>query len=80
MKKRYQKPEVYFEDFELSTNIATACGTKAPGPTNGTCGVNVDGIGKVFLMAMTDCTYKGADGDYSICYHNPSDLKALFNS
>ena len=26
MKKTYVKPEVHFESFELSTNIAYACG------------------------------------------------------
>ena len=32
MKKQYVKPELYFEDFELSANIATGC----EAPTNHT--------------------------------------------
>lgn len=80
MKKRYQKPEVYFEDFELSGNIASSCATKVDGPTNGTCGLNIPGVGVVFLSAETGCKYTASDGEYSYCYHVPIDAQKLFNS
>ena len=81
MKKRYQKPEVSFEGFELSANIASSCATKVDGPTNGTCGLNIPGVkGVVFISAETGCTYMAADGEYSFCYHVPIDAQKLFNS
>lgn len=79
MKKRYQKPEVSFEDFELSTNIANLCAEKAEGPTNGTCGVTIPGVpGIVFTDKVAECTR--TDGDYGYCYHVPTDTTKLFNS
>ena len=80
MKKEYKKPELLFDSFELSMNIAAGCEKKTHTLTDGTCGVIVDGIGMVFFESITGCTYKGADGDYSICYHNPEDNANLFNS
>ena len=80
MKKLYVKPQVCFEDFELSANIAAGCGKNANLPSRDSCGVDIPGIGTVFFDSMSVCTYKGADGDFSICYHNPSDLENLFNS
>ena len=80
MKKQYVKPEMYFENFELSTNIATGCVESTHSFANGTCGIYVDGIGKVFMGSMDDCKYKGTDGDFSICYDVPTATNRLFNS
>ena len=80
MKKAYVKPEIYFESFELSANIATACPKATHTPSDNMCGVNIDGVGMVFLYAIAECKYKGADGDYSTCYHNPDSNLNLFNS
>lgn len=81
MKKRYQKPEVSFEDFELSTNIAYSCAVKVEGPTNGSCGLTIPGVpGVVFLSAVIGCTRSGSDGEYSYCYHVPTEAQKLFNS
>ena len=79
MKKTYIKPEVYFEDFELSANIASGCAT----PTNHAmdeCGSLVPGIGVMFLDSVQQCVYKGQDGDQSICYQVPTDATRLFTS
>lgn len=81
MKKRYQKPEVYFEDFELSTNIATACGVPTKTSHDGVCGITIPGVpGIVFISGPASQCTRGADGDYDICYHVPTDAQKLFNS
>ena len=80
MKKRYQKPEVSFEDFELSTNIAYTCAVKVEGPTNGSCGHNVPGVGVVFISTENGCKYTSDDGNFDFCYHVPTDAQKLFNS
>lgn len=80
MKKAYVKPEIYFESFELSANIATGCTI----PTNhaeNVCKYTIDtpGVGSAFVE-VTLCEYTPADGDYSVCYHVPTDGTKLFTS
>lgn len=71
MKKAYVKPELYFENFELSTSIA-ACAYNDPGSTNqaskNSCGW-YDGAYYVFLDGVQGCTYYEDDGYSGICYH-----------
>lgn len=78
--KSYVSPIVSFESFELSANTANACGNKTHTPTNHTCGVDVPGVGMVFLNEVEGCKYKGSDGDHSVCYDIPLDSTRLFNS
>ena len=80
MKKPYVKPEVYFENYELSANIAVGCGT----------GFNHDntifsspsncqyffGADKVFLD-FSSCTLIKPD---KFCYNVPTDNQAIFSS
>lgn len=90
MKKVYSKPEIIFEDFALSTNIAGNCGTKTGSPSEGQCAYKVEktyGTWYVFTSSVTACeTSDGEldqleDGIYnSICYHVPLDNTTLFNS
>lgn len=85
MKKRYQKPEILFEAFSVSTNIASDCEVKTNSPSNSTCGMDFSGL-KVFMDGMNGCsdigvTNQGGDGEWNgICYHIPSGDKNLFNS
>ena len=85
MKKRYQKPEVYFEDFELSANIATGCEFKSNHWKDG-CGYDLVGGRVVFLDGVQVCNVTPPpDGDkdapfYGICYHVPTDTTNLFTS
>lgn len=79
MKKQYVKPELYFENFQLSTSIA-ACGTPTQTPSNGDCGITVTGYGVLFLTSVSGCEKKVADGYEGICYHQPTDTTNLFNS
>ena len=90
MKKVYSKPEIVFENFALSENIANAgCEVKTNTPAQGTCGIPwADGV--LFLDSVGSlCTddysvpNQGGDGEYNgLCYHTFSNDGAqnLFNS
>lgn len=85
MKKVYNKPEIVFEDFSMSTNIAGDCEVKTWTPNSGTCAYKyMDeflGEVKLFLSTISDCTTVEADGEYNgFCYHVPTESKNLFNS
>lgn len=81
MKKAYKKPELYFENFELSTSIA-AC-DQQDGRTfqKDGCGWD-DGYTIVFLEGQNFCSYQTSDGVYGggLCYHNPTNGNKLFAS
>ena len=85
MKKFYTKPEIMFDSFTLSTNIAGDCEEKMNLPSNSSCGLDFSGL-MVFLDGMGGCTNikvdnVGGDGEFNgICYHVPSGDKNLFNS
>ena len=84
MKKTYNKPEIMFESFTLSTNIAGDCKVKTWTPNSGSCAYEVkDEFGdtyNVFTSAVTLCTTHEEDGEYSnICYDVPYGDN-LFNS
>lgn len=89
MKKTYTKPEIVFESFVLSTNIAGDCEAKAQTFANYSesgCGYLL-GTNIIFGTDLTGC--KGDDnyrqvepntGWNSICYHVPSEANNIFNS
>ena len=80
MKKTYTKPEISFESFLMSTNIAGECelDTKMPTADKG-CGYPTRG-GVVFVEG-TQCTTYPQDGLYNgFCYHVPTEYSNLFNS
>ena len=79
-KKKYSKPEIFFEDFSLSTNIAAGCEYQ-PLNNAGDCGVQW-GRHTIFLEGMSGCKKYVIDGDANndgLCYHNPTDNN-VFNS
>lgn len=85
MKKTYVKPQIMFESFALSTNIAGDCEVKTWTPNSGTCAYEVDmgafGKRNVFLDEIAACTTVPADGMYdNFCYHVPTEAYNLFNS
>ncbi len=93
--KLYKKPEIIFEDFSLSTNIAAGCVAIA-NSAQGACYVSLDRVPglsgiRVFADPLVGCDFhndvntEGSDwtiqvGDNTICYNNPSDIFATFNS
>lgn len=87
MKKAYVKPEIMFESFVLSTNIAGDCETITSLQVEGSCGYETrDGV--VFIDMTMGCNVgvpkNEAEDDWiynnSVCYHVPIDTKNLFNS
>lgn len=77
MKKKYTKPAVVFEDFTLSTNIAT-CEVTDPHDSR----LFFEGMGFVFGQ---NCEFPlvnpGGDGEHNgICYHVMTTNYNLFNS
>lgn len=88
MKKTYTKPEILFENFSLSTNIAGTCDIKTNTPAQGTCAYVVTAgplTWNVFTSGISACTTSeaedgAADGAYNgICYDVPFGDN-LFNS
>lgn len=86
MRKTYSKPDIVFEGFALSTNIAADCEVKIEGSTGGTCGLKFGDL-VIFVAEYTGCNsndnvvVEGDDGNYNgICYHVPTGDKNLFNS
>lgn len=84
MKKAYCKPDILFEDFSLSTNIAGDCDVKTNTPSANSCGLDLSGV-EVFLSfcgdIKVDAIDGGADGEYNgVCYHVFSNGNNLFNS
>ena len=88
MKREYSKPQIMFEDFTLSTNIAASCDRIVNNPTQGACGIPGSAPGMdVFSAGIQGCTISEgivdgvADGMYDgFCYHVPNDNSQLFNS
>ena len=86
MRKTYSKPEIMFESFTLSSNIAGDCERVVGNPSKGSCGIlgNEPGIDNLFSSSV-----KGTDGcqmctdvdNYDgYCYHVPTEDYTLFNS
>ena len=83
MRKAYSKPEIFFEDFSLTTNITAGCEYIA-NATENKCGYSVANSGIVVCADTAYCTYtQGVTDDKSyngVCYNNPSDSNNLFSS
>lgn len=90
MKKAYQKPEIMFESFSLSVNIAGNCESIVGNPSKGSCGVLTSSGDVIFDSSVTGaspCWFKPSDMGSTkddewdgFCYHVPVDTKDLFNS
>ena len=76
MKKAYAKPEIIFESFSLSQNIAAGCEVQTDTPSRNQCGLEwgpdilfLDSMGNVCTGAGK-VTSVGGDGEANgICYH-----------
>ena len=89
MKKVYTAPQILFESFTMSTNIAAGCESIVGNPTQGTCAVLGTGGIAIFdssvTMGVCDFTPgeigQADDGTYNgFCYHVPTEEYNLFNS
>lgn len=79
MRKAYVKPEIMFESFTLSTNIAAGCEYKNGQHARGYCGY-VTKHGVVFTDDVQACAYKQVDNNDALCYHVPNENNNIFNS
>ena len=88
MKKKYSKPDIMYESFTLSTNIASDC---APGTemlaNDYSCGKLFSDGRTVFTTNVAGCkdvkVLPDQDGDGvwgTYCYHVPVNLASIFNS
>ena len=87
MKKLYSKPEIMFEDFTLSENIAGDCEAPFVGnPSKDSCAIVGTGEQNIFSGRVSACEFKPEDFGQSpdmwngLCYHTPTDANNLFNS
>ena len=79
MKKAYVKPQVYFEDFRLSTSIAGGCAWMANSAEN-SCTVTVPGTQETYIADLNTCTFTVPAENDRFCYHVPMDNKNVFSS
>ena len=79
MRKAYVKPEIMFESFTLSTNIAAGCEYKNGLHARGYCGYETRN-GVVFTEDVQGCKYTQPDTNDTLCYHVPNDSYNIFNS
>ena len=84
MKKTYMKPEIYFESFTLSTNIAANCDHPFDLQAQFVCAIpdsNGQGMGIFDPNRGGGCVIPGSDEMYNgFCYHVPTENNMLFNS
>lgn len=84
MKREYAKPIIVFEDFTLSTSIASDCEAKTNLQAKGSCGWIPNDRwdrGPIFTDASTGCEITQSQAGYdTLCYHVPSESYNLFNS
>ena len=74
MKKKYEKPVLIIESFQLDATIAASCSSQGYIPINygeTTCSL---GNGQFFSSnnCQLDLAGPDADGNDTICYHGPS--------
>ena len=70
MKKKYVEPEIFFESFELNSNVAGGCELLV-GFSEDNCSVEIPGWGNVFVSNPA-CDATAPEDNDSVCYHNPS--------
>lgn len=82
MTEKYVKPQIIFEEFSLSTNIAAGCNRIVDNQSKGVCAFVGTGNIVVFDNQVGKaCVYKvDTDNWDGFCYHVPTDTNDLFNS
>ena len=80
MKKAYRKPELWYEDFQLSQTIASGCEGIA-NFTEGHCQVILEGPGYSIVLFNADtCPDSPPNPDDYVCYHAPTEGNNVFSS
>lgn len=85
--KKYTKPKIVYESFELSTHIAAGCDILVNNPTQGTCPLIVPPNLAIFDSSIPACLVTPQKIGFSLlgdldsaCYHIPVEDNNLFNS
>ena len=80
MKKTYAKPQIVFESFQLTANIAGGCNTGPNSADEATCGYNDNGW--IVFQNSAVCNFPaGPDGKHNgLCYHVPTGDMSVFTS
>lgn len=76
--KKYSKPQIVFESFELSTNIAAGCQHSA-NHYQGSCSVTIGGK-PVFMAGVEGCQFTVQDEYAGMCYTIPLADNSVFAS
>ena len=82
MKKTYSKPEIMFENFAVSSNIAAGCSILTNYAENECSYVYTDEFDTTYNIFTISgvCTTYQQDGYAGICYHVAADTSSLFTS
>ena len=80
MKKTYAKPQIVFESFQLTANIAGGCNTRPNSADEATCGYYDNGW--IVFQNSAVCNFPaGPDGKHNgLCYHVPTGDISVFTS
>lgn len=79
MKKRYEKPDIMFDNFAMSVSVAS-CEEKA-NFARGVCGVEMGPGSYIFTGNVGSCNIIQNDMEFNgLCYHVPTDSNNVFNS
>ena len=79
MKKPYVKPQVYFENFQLSASIALGCKLISNLGEN-VCKVRDPELNVTIFVEEPTCQYTPPGGNDSVCYHPPAGNNVIFTS
>ena len=81
MKKEYQKPKLYYENFQLSQSIAAGCEGLANFVEN-QCTVTLTGPGYTLVLFNNEsiCVDSPPGADDYVCYHAPTEFNNVFSS
>ena len=81
MRKIYQKPELYYDNFSLSQSIAAGCEGIA-NFAEGHCSVTLSGPGYDLTLFHDSqiCVDSPPNPDDYLCYHAPTEYNNVFSS
>ena len=89
MKKKYDKPMMFKEEFNVSQSVASGCANTSPGFYKDRCSIDLGSAGlgmfdgeTLFVegVACTVGTDSVTDDPNGLCYHIPNDATRYFGS
>lgn len=79
MKKKYEKPQILFDSFELSQDIAAGCRYDTTNQVQYVCPAIDPELG-MSIFAGGNCDMTPPSGNDRICYHVPTAGNNVFGS